>query len=198
MCVSMVGMKGGARCQGFGLLGGQPRWACWGRGGTQERSGVERGGPHRLTGLFSSRLPHPSHYEGPLCPLKASFFPGVQLAAPRTEGCHLWGSGGHSFRREASTAHGAELLDRSLGTPLCQQALSCSRGVLLSLPVKGAALHCSVYALPLCCGLGKCDETGVSGLDRWEGLPAWTLRAYLGLRQDPVWIAPSPGRPSQS
>lgn len=29
--------------------------------------------------------------------------------------------------------------------------------------VKGAALHYSMYALPLSCGLGKCDKTGVSG-----------------------------------
>ena len=135
MCVSMAGMKGGARCQGFGLLGGQPGWACWGRGGTQERSGVEKGGLHRPTGLFSSWLPHPSHYEGPLCPLKASFFPGVQLAAPSTEGCHLWVSGGHSFRREAGTARGVEVLDLGLGTPLCQQALCRSRDILLSLPL---------------------------------------------------------------
>ena len=115
MCMSMVGMEGGARCQGFGLLGGQPGWACWGRGGTQERSGAEKGGLHRPTGLFSSWLPHPSHYEGPLCPLKASFFPGVQSAAPSTEGCHLWASGGHSFRREAGTAHGEKCWARAWG-----------------------------------------------------------------------------------
>ena len=135
MCVGMAGMKGGACCQGFGLLGGQPGWACWGRGGTQERSGVEKGGLHRPTGLFSSWLPHPSHYEGPLCPLKASFFPGVQSAAPSTEGCRLWVSGGHSFRREAGTACGAEVLDPGLRIPLCQQALFRSRDILLSLPL---------------------------------------------------------------
>lgn len=135
MCMSMAGMEGGARCQGFGLLGGQPGWACWGRGGTQERSGAEKGGLHRPTGLFSSWLPHPSHYEGPLCPLKASFFPGVQLAAPSTEGCHLWASGGHSFRREVGTVHGAEVLGPGLGALLCQQALCRSRDVLLSLPL---------------------------------------------------------------
>lgn len=47
----------------------------------------------------------------------------------------------------------------------------------LSSPVKGAALHHSMYALPLSCGLGKCNKTGVSGLDGQEWLPSWILRA---------------------
>lgn len=69
LCVCVGGgMCGRSQASTLAFWGGECGWACWQRGGTQERFGAEEGLNRAQRAILFRVSPQPSHHEGPLVP----------------------------------------------------------------------------------------------------------------------------------